>query len=806
VKGLPSRQALELAALWAGLEGAVWGFSTAVTPFSVVMPSLIVAAGQWYLLRRRVPWALRWALAVVAGVLVGYIANVIVWPQVARAVPSELAGYVYLVGRTFLGGLVLVVALAPTYGGRTLVWLVSQPALAVGLAIVLPRVTSWVAFELQRPVRALVAASVSGVIEVAVLIWVTRQAVLGSFVIETEPAPEPVREPAPVDEELQALRAELEGGPVAPQPPPAESKGTWHDVAGPLSALFAIALAIAFVTLEGNESGLRPLAVWAILTAPHVAVAAGLCFARSRSLALGVAAGAAGGLALFGAPFLLLTPLFLGFSNSQADFLSGVLTLSLIPLHGVLAFVSYRALKRHAQEGTRAALVATGVVAAALYAPTLPVTLSAVESHFRAEAARKPPPEPGKAAFDALSKCLRDRRAQGSSVQWPTSLDGLGPGGLACLDEAALRPAPPSYQIQWSAPARMAERPAFAACVVANLEDGDRRARLFDADFGEMGGAVKKLSPDSACAQIYADRLRRFRYCLWSYAARRPSYPRTIDDVASCAPPSESDPCVGCLYTYVPGPVDSDGRITTFVLIEGRSRPPKYLTTLRRLDETGSIRETTEERLPAASDPLDERSRPRAIYPEELGLSAVESACNDVGGAACGDLAHLLEQSDLPRAKALHRKLCEEGVAASCVRTANWMHFNAETYYSLERRRLIERACALGLASACRDVVTMEQSRPHLTLADRLQLHTDGCRAGAWVACAQATQMMEDVGLTTPEAATLAERGCELGDQASCMRGSAAYGNGIGVPADAIRADRLRMLACSSAPFPKGCQ
>ena len=265
---------------------------------------------------------------------------------------------------------------------------------------------------------------------------------------------------------------------------------------------------------------------------------------------------------------------------------------------------------------------------------------------------------------------------------------------------------------------RRSPQRVFTACVAEAALSGWSARLLDEGSAGLVRESVDAALPDRACAAAYGRRetLRALKYCLWRHAAEHSSYPSTLDDVAACAPRSQ-EPALR--YTYAPGAPDVDGRVTSFVLIEGRTTfEPGQRT--RRMDETGAIRATYQTRLPLESDPVEHPGAPATAPP-----------------------------------------------------SPSWQDLRA--YDDLQG--------PAGAAVAIRS-----------------------CLSGAFAACAPATRLMAEAQQATPEQqANLLERGCNGGNASSCF-GLAQLAIGGQLPGTPpARGQQLRLIACSTAPVPDGC-
>jgi len=119
---------------------------------------------------------------------------------------------------------------------------------------------------------------------------------------------------------------------------------------------------------------------------------------------------------------------------------------------------------------------------------------------------------------------------------------------------------------------------------------------------------TSKRFPDEATA---IGAVRTINVAQESYESDHPSagYAKTLADLGT-APGAQLIDAVlargeksGYIFTLAPGPVDAQGRVTSYVVT---ARPKKYGKSTTRSffsDQTGVIRSTTENRIPTAQDP-----------------------------------------------------------------------------------------------------------------------------------------------------------------------------------------------------------
>ena len=462
---------------------------------------------------------------------------------------------------------------------------------------------------------------------------------------------------------------------------------------------------------------------WRVVLAatPYLLSATCILTPRLRLIGLGLASGGGVVLALAAAPLAFLSsfyviPLLVG-GEKEAFPLAAIL--ALVPLHAALAFSASWALREALPAGRLIKVVAMGAVTAAVYGFAAGVILEvrstrAGEARARAYESQ----HPGETLFADLARCIRQHE-ESPEPEWPASVDGLGPAGLNCVEAGRLRAADGRYEVRWAVPMRGSPHRVFTACVAEAGLSGWSARLLDEGSAGLVRESWDAAHPDTACAAAYGrlETVRALRYCLWRHAVEHESYPSTLADVAACAT-RRQEPALR--YTYAPGAPDAAGRVTSFVLIEGRTTFEHGQRT-RRMDETGAIRATYETRLPLESDPIERPGAP-ATAPPSPGWQ------------------------DLRAYDGFHGRAAADGAIRACL-------------------------------------------------------------FGTLVACAPAARLMAETQHATPrQQANLLERGCNGGNAASCF-GLAQLAIGGQLPGmPPARGEQLRLIACSTAPVPDGCE
>ena len=419
-----------------------------------------------------------------------------------------------------------------------------------------------------------------------------------------------------------------------------------------------------------------------LVAAPYLLSAACVLTARLRHIGLGLATGGGAVVALAAAPLAFLSsfyviPLLVG--GEKAAFSLAALV-SLVPLHGALALSGLWTLREAVPLGRSLKLVVVGAAAVVVYGFTASVVLEVRNSRAGDARARAYDLQyPAKRLYDDLAQCI-ERHEQSPEHEWPASLEGLGPAGLNCVEAGRLRDAEGRYEVHWAVPMRPASHRVFTLCV-AESEPSGWSAKLLDEDAaGVARYSWNAAHPDTACAAAYGrlETLRALRYCLWRYAAAHASFPSAFDEVAACVPPNEEP---GLRYTYAPGAPAADGRVTTFVAIEGRTTFESGQR-IRRMDETGAMRATDEPRLPLESDPIERRG----AFVTAPGREIFQGSWpDDLRGPKVADDAI---------------KSCLFGTLAACAPAARLI---AETQQATARQQanLLERGCNGGNAASC---------------------------------------------------------------------------------------------------------
>ena len=218
------------------------------------------------------------------------------------------------------------------------------------------------------------------------------------------------------------------------------------------------------------------------------------------------------------------------------------------------------------------------------------------------------------------------------------------------------------------------------------------------------------------------------------------------------------------MLTYVPGRRGADGRIATFVIIDGPTEDHAQPFPRYRLDETGTIRSTNQPRLPISRDPLD-----RLWQRRPLRLPAPRQS---IGRRRLG--AHVRRRT----ARGLHR--AGSRARSSC-------------------RPLAEDRDARRGESAPSPLAALDgRSLADVDLERALDVYRAACRASSAESCAQAGRLLLKGRVAIDrdrEVWTLRARACDLGDAASCDAQSAADAPGRpqGPPDDA----RVAAAACA---------
>jgi TPR repeat protein len=191
-------------------------------------------------------------------------------------------------------------------------------------------------------------------------------------------------------------------------------------------------------------------------------------------------------------------------------------------------------------------------------------------------------------------------------------------------------------------------------------------------------------------------------------------------------------------------------------------------------------------------------------------VAALTGACSAGDPRSCVTLAAIFERGlgvDRDPARAAHwlAQACERQDAASCLRLGE--AYRGGLGVSPDDGKAaaaFSRACDLGAAAGCAlyGNALVDGAGVARDPGRAASVYARACQGGHLVACARGGTLMEqghDARAVDPHAAAAAlyERGCALGDAASCFNLGALVGSGRGRGKDPARARELYRQACA---------
>jgi hypothetical protein len=781
--------------------------------FDMLLPPLLTITGQWFLLRDRAWWATRWAVCGVVGALLPAVAAIVLHVLAPQSPLPRNQVYAFLLQVVAIAPAVLL--LVPLVGARSFALLLAPTAAwairhyAIGPIVPPP----WSAAPSSQwpPLQFALPAAVRGLVEAGVLTWlvaVTHRVVRAST----------------------GERPAVTAGTAASTP------------LGLLAAVWALTVLVVFLMLSALSGGNRGYApapgqtlLIVLIVGPYAVGLATTLVPMARPFGLSVLTVGAGGVALIGGLI----------AASRAGWLllggpAGLLLLCAPALHGAVAAVAFRAMWLGTAPARRSVALVSGAVLILLYAIAaqagFPVVQRQEADQRNAEARARPDFRVNRIGDD-LDRCFYLAARASVGPAWPRTVDDLGPNGLRCLTADDLRPADNAYAIRVTAPTGDAPPASFFVCVT-RIVGGRVSARVLSERQSSYSSDGQGENVTTACANAAGGTLGRARYCLWDWAATHGGeYPETLDALMASGEclGGSGDPG-GMRLTYVPGRRGADGRIATFVIIDGPTEDHAQPFPRYRLDETGTIRSTNQPRLPISRDPLDRLWQRRPLDYRSRGdqsgvvdwartcdagrledcieLGAVLEAraarwpkivMRAAGESAPSPLAALdgrsLADVDLERALDVYRAACRASSAEGCAQAGRLL---LKGRVAMDRDRevwtLRARACDLGDAASCDTQSAADAPGRPQGPPDDARVAAAACAGGSRTACTKAGRLAHARSGPHEEVLGLFLRGCDLGDAEACFEASHFV-----VGPDLKQAAALRAIACSMAPEPEGC-
>ena len=444
-----------------------------------------------------------------------------------------------------------------------------------------------------------------------------------------------------------------------------------------------------------------------LIVAPYVVGLVATLVPMTRPFGLSALAVGAGGVALIGGLFVASKGVWFLMGG-----LGGLRLLWIPALHGALATIAFRAMWLATAPARRSVPLVSGATLIVLYAIAAQIGFSVLKTRDadqHAAAARSRPDFRANRIGDDLDRCFHVATRASVAPAWPRTVDNLGPHGLRCLTADDLRPADNAYAIHVTAPAGDAPAVGVFVCVT-RIVGGRVSARVVSERDSSYGSDGQGENVTTACANAAGGTLGRARYCLCDWAAAHGGgYPETLGPLmASGGCLGGSGAAGGMRATYVPGSRGADGRIATFVILDGPTKDEPRPFPRYRLDETGAIRSTNERRLPISRDPLDRLWRPRPADSRRRGDQS-----GDVDWA----------------------RSCDAGRLEDCVELGGVLKTRASRWPKIVMRAASDSAPAPLAALDGRSLADVDLERA-------LDVYRSACRSGAAEGCAQASRLL----------------------------------------------------------------
>ncbi len=607
--------------------------------------------------------------------------------------------------------------------------------------------------------------------------------------------------------------------------------------AGALVATIVVSIVLLEATLlpaslfgtDGDHSNRRAEEFLIAAALPYLAVLGVLMAKPKAGFGPALAIGVAATVLVLGLPYLLLVTMLAGFMTHSYE-RAGLLSAYGLALVQVALIVSAWQTMRRVSTPRDAWMWPTGVLLPIVYGFSVIGFFNHADATAR-QSAEQTARQFGtdlingsrrrmaaRGTIESISRCLSAYAAANPQAGYPPSLTPLGPVGSGCLTPAGIAGESDGFGIAYVAglPHTDGAIHIYSMCARPLQYRPGMETLTIDETGDILSGQPRRIAfppTDSApCAQMSSSSMtdgtiRGIRHCVIAYAARYPErgYPERLTDIAR-----SGDPCIvegfpdnyhhgdsvgdaSARYTYLGGLPDGQGRITTFSIYM-RSRGFARLT-----DQSGTVYETTEARLPIITDPTLAELRakgdaiknpppPRDAVLIEQGCAAGDlDDCARAGELALGRAKRRLDEhtsgvaDDVAVAVKQFTRLCDIGRSAACARIGDIYADGKLVPISYKRAtELYKRACALGNANGCLKLGALARLSGSETggdiLPDRAELVRSSekvCDGGVAAACEAAGTLLANSRATSRDlrrAASFFERACNGGMPEGCYQ------------------------------------
>jgi len=430
-------------------------------------------------------------------------------------------------------------------------------------------------------------------------------------------------------------------------------------------------------------------------------------------------------------------------------------------------------------------------------------------------------------AVDTIRDCVERFRSAHPDRGFPARLEQVGPSGEQCLSAEIASGETAGYKFAYNAGVPNASgqvqlysvcaSPASAASGPATFVANQRHTTRVRVSEQRGGGDV--------CAAAYGDTVAAIEHCATAFAVSHADagYPATLGDLRSCISTKDTADfrthSMGdhdYRYTYIAGPADARGVITTFE-IYGINKANWAIADQVFANETGVIRVARGQRLPGPGDPTIEDDVKIADHlnkANKVALQEIATPCDAGDQAACAELAsRTLEgvRQSLPArdevaissAIRLYVTACEARVAPACAGLGEF--YTDGKLVPVDMQQGVppyDKACSMGSAAACHGLASAlrraaaKQAPAAAATSERRALALDerGCKMNDSASCLGLAAALADGRDKSAQARvpTLLETSCRLGDAEGCYRLASFKGND----------QRLLLKACARGDFP----
>lgn len=642
---------------------------------------------------------------------------------------------------------------------------------------------------------------------------------------------------------------------------------------------------IAVWTRSGLEKELSPAAIrtlyqLSLLPALPFLISGTLLFMPRKDLGLALIAGFGAAMLVGLVPLTGLMVVLSGFITQRSEFVGLLMMVLMIPVQIALVILSGRAFYRLPPTMRNPLVWYSGLAAGVIYAGVA-VSLSyglqsSYEQHGLGVAQND---QAAERTIAEITNCAQAYRARHTENGFPVDLGTLGPGREGCLAASIVSGEDQGYRFTYIPGLPDANGHTQIYSVIAQpmgyLETGSRV--IAGDEQGQLAGASANSSgPEVTGPEAWWNHgsglLPGVKYCVLMAASRQPTlgYPAGLAHLGpsgiGCLKPGSIIKDVGEAevrtdyetLTYLGGPPDAQGRITTFEIYSRSNRGlPSFF-----MDESGVIHAHRGASWASVYDPVwqPRPSEPPMLPPPPVGDTDLEQGCTGGRTTDCLERGvRLLRQArqeeshspesgrpGVPRPEAVlqaHRhaeswlaKGCAGGMMTACYTLAHsYDDRRGADHDPLAAAPLFLKACEAGEPLSCYSLGQIYESgrapqkqktftiamTPSGENANRITtwdndwsdpskvikrdpaqavtFYVKGCDLGSRDACESAGFLLlrgEKVPKDTAKAAEMLQRLCDHSHDMGCAQLGTLYAEGDDIPHDTSRSTYLTRKAC----------